>query len=428
MSLPRSNDSGGSRRPNTFRSTGRRRVGKTFLIERFATGRRHVFFPLLDFAAGGKQLPLLGDALAVLADDPVLRAQPPSTWPAVFALIERLAASQRLLLAVTRSHTRAARDESLPSVLQNWWDDAGATWILVLLLCGSAVQMMERLFSGEAPLAGCVTGRLTLGPFDVPVAAELLAFPVRSTGSPPTASWAGVPLYLHTSTLSTRTGRSLSAVISPTARLYVEPELCSPPTTNLPSPLRPSLSCGPLPTGPIVGMPSSSAASPLRVVRTCDGTAHRQSGAGRTDATGHRTHAEQTYRTRSGLTDNFFLFWFRFVEPAQGAIEFGGGARVVAGIIPLCQIIWACPSRRCAATGWPARGSAHPSESTKSAPGGRQPSAGCGRPRRNWQVALAGECKWRNEGFAWGDLETYLGRVTGVGLRPGAAGYISRPV
>src|SRR5262245_3170769 len=69
---------------------GRRRVGKTYLIEHFAAGRRHVYYRC-QLRATPEQLPLLGEALARLAGDPVLQAQPPSTWPAIFALIERLA-------------------------------------------------------------------------------------------------------------------------------------------------------------------------------------------------------------------------------------------------------------------------------------------------------------------------------------------------
>jgi AAA+ ATPase superfamily predicted ATPase len=143
---------------------GRRRVGKTFLLEHFASSRRHVYYRC-QLRGTSEQLPLLGEALAALTDDPFVRAQPPTSWPTIFALIERLAEKERLLLVLDELPYWAARDESLPSVLQNWWDEHGRYLNLLLLLCGSAVQMMERLLTGEAPLAGCVTGRLAVRPF-----------------------------------------------------------------------------------------------------------------------------------------------------------------------------------------------------------------------------------------------------------------------
>ena len=79
--------------------------------------------------------------------------------PALFAAIERLTQSDRLLLVLDELPYWVARDESVPSILQNWWDERGHTLNLMLVLCGSAVQMMERLLSGPAPLAGCTTAR-----------------------------------------------------------------------------------------------------------------------------------------------------------------------------------------------------------------------------------------------------------------------------
>ena len=121
--------------------TGRRRVGKTYLLEHFAQNKRAVYYRcfLTDTV---EQLPSLGQALAEFAGDPVLIAQPPTSWAAVFALIERLAQESRLLLVLDEIPYWAARDASLPSVLQNWWDARGHTLNLMLVLCGSAVQMM----------------------------------------------------------------------------------------------------------------------------------------------------------------------------------------------------------------------------------------------------------------------------------------------
>lgn len=41
----------------------------------------------------------------------------------------------------------------------------------------------------------------------------------------------------------------------------------------------------------------------------------------------------RAYHVQYHLTDNFCRFWFRFIEPNQGAIEFGDARGVVDGIL-----------------------------------------------------------------------------------------------
>jgi len=70
---------------------GRRRVGKTYLIEHFATGRRHVYFrcqlrgtaeqlpPLGDFVPGPEMVEALEAGLRITPDEPL---DPPTDAPA----------------------------------------------------------------------------------------------------------------------------------------------------------------------------------------------------------------------------------------------------------------------------------------------------------------------------------------------------------
>lgn len=54
--------------------TGRRRVGKTFLLEQFANAKRTVYYRC-QLRSSDEQLPQLGAQLAELSADPVLQAQ-----------------------------------------------------------------------------------------------------------------------------------------------------------------------------------------------------------------------------------------------------------------------------------------------------------------------------------------------------------------
>ena len=112
------------------------------------------------------------------------------SWAAVFALVEQLARRDRPLLVLDEIPYSAARDASLPSALQNWWDGRGRTLDLMLVLCGSAVQMMEGLLTGAAPLAGVSPAACPCAPsISVPPLISWV-MPILSRRSPPTASWA----------------------------------------------------------------------------------------------------------------------------------------------------------------------------------------------------------------------------------------------
>jgi AAA+ ATPase superfamily predicted ATPase len=408
--------------------TGRRRVGKTFLLEHFAQGRRVVYYRC-QFGDTAEQLPLFGAALAELTDDPVVRAQPPTNWSAVFALIERLAGEERLLLVLDELPYWVARDPGLPSILQNWWDANGRRLNLMLILCGSAVQVMERLLTGEAPLAGCLTGRLPVRPFDFRAAARLLdlASPIDALAA--YGILGGVPLYLS----FFRPERSLSdnilrAIASPTARLYVEPTAVfaahhvAYDATQALGVLR-AVARGKHRWSDIAAAAGLAAAQLGRVMEPLIGdlgliervlpvTERRESRA---------------YHVQYHLTDNFFRFWFRFIEPNQGAIEFGDARGVVDSILAELNDYLGLPFEAAcrewvrlasAAGALPARLGA---VGTWWNPDHDLDLVGLDSERR---VAVTGECKWRNQGFRWADLQTYLGHVQALArvtpLRPDA--------
>lgn len=405
---------------------GRRRVGKTYLLEHFAAGRRHVYFRC-QLRGSDDQLPLLGEALAGLTDDPLVQAQPPTSWPAVFALIERLCAHERLLLVLDELPYWAAREESLPSILQNWWDERGRRLNLMLVVCGSAVQMMERLLTGEAPLAGCVTGRLRVRPFDAQAAAELLAFTDPIDSLTAYGILGGVPLYLS----FFQPNRSirdnlLDAVISPTARLYVEPQAVfaahheSFNAQQALAVLR-ALARGHRRWSEIA---EQSKVSPAQLGRIMEPLIGDLALVERVLPVTEQ-HETRTYWAQYHLTDNFFRFWFRFVEPAQGGIEFGDAEAVVDGILtalpehlglPFESVCRAWVGRASAAGALPVRLSAVGSWWNANH---QIDVVGLDQNR---EVAVLGECKWRNQGFTWSDLQTYLGHVSVLG-----AAYTVRP-
>jgi hypothetical protein len=137
------------------------------------------------------------------------------------------------------------------------------------------------------------------------------------------------------------------------------------------------------------------------------------------------TTQSRQYRTQYRLTDNFFRFWFAFVEPNQGAIDFGGAPAVVDGAFArMSEYMGSAFEGICRQ--WTSRASAVGALPHRLARVGTWWTGdddvdvvGLDESRR---VALTGECKWTASPFGDRELATYLRHVRAIGdlVRPDA--------
>ncbi|TAK22583.1 MAG: ATP-binding protein [Chloroflexota bacterium] len=181
---------------------GRRRIGKSALIDAFAAGRRSIVYQ----AAEGTTADHLRDLTATLAefaDDPVLRAGPLPNWSAALAYVARLAAREPLLFVIDEYQYAAEADDSLASVVQRWWSreiEAGPI-PLYFVICGSYVRLFERKVL-NGPMYGRNTGIWKLSPLKCADAS--LFFPAWSAEDRirAYAVLGGIPYYLSQFDLS----------------------------------------------------------------------------------------------------------------------------------------------------------------------------------------------------------------------------------
>jgi len=141
---------------------GRRRVGKTALLQQFAAGRRVLHFVATRLPEA-QQLREIGVALGRMLDDPLLASDGFRTWEQVFAYLERI--DGRFGLVLDEYPYLVEATPGLSSLWQRAWDLNLSRRDLVLVLCGSSVGMMEReTLAPDAPLYGRRTGQLRLSP------------------------------------------------------------------------------------------------------------------------------------------------------------------------------------------------------------------------------------------------------------------------
>ena len=91
------NEGWGSGRAELRILYGRRRVGKSALLDELARGKRHVVHQAAE-GSTADQLRDLTDAILACEEDPVLRAAPLANWDAALAQFARMATSGPLLV------------------------------------------------------------------------------------------------------------------------------------------------------------------------------------------------------------------------------------------------------------------------------------------------------------------------------------------
>ncbi|MFC0863657.1 ATP-binding protein [Sphaerimonospora cavernae] len=182
-------------RPQLGVISGRRRQGKTFLVEALARETGGFYFGATE-ATETESLRLFSDALADYAD-----AQVPmrfASWDEAIRQLFLVGADRRRPLVIDEFPYLSKVSPALPSIIQREIDRAVSSRAPVsLLLCGSAMSVMGGLLSGSAPLRGRASLELVVRPFDYPLAARYWRIDDPRLGVLTHAVVGGTPAYLR---------------------------------------------------------------------------------------------------------------------------------------------------------------------------------------------------------------------------------------
>lgn len=145
-----------------FTLWGRRRVGKSALLMRFAQGKRHVYFEATS-GTGADQLADFSERLAEATRRTALSAH---SWREALDAVADWASEGPVLLVLDEFQFIAREQRDIGSTINVWWRERGEQLPIFLVLCGSEVGFFEREVVGYAASTyGRRAGQLRLRPF-----------------------------------------------------------------------------------------------------------------------------------------------------------------------------------------------------------------------------------------------------------------------
>lgn len=145
---------------------GRRRVGKTELLQQFIADKPCIYF-LADLSGEKEQLQQFTERVRLFTNDTSLVDNPFSTWNALFSYLKNLALQQRLVIVIDEYQYLQTNNRAIASILQKSWDEGLKDSAIFLVLCGSYVSFIEHeLLAYKSPLYGRRTGQFYIEPMD----------------------------------------------------------------------------------------------------------------------------------------------------------------------------------------------------------------------------------------------------------------------
>ena len=302
---------------------GRRRVGKTMLINEFIERKKAVYYMAVE---GTKKENLTGLSKAFLQDSLAPLSQF-GDYEDLLAYIDQLALTgERYIIAIDEFPYLAASYPVISSLLQKHIDHCWKSSNLFLILCGSSMSFMEEQVLGyKSPLYGRRTAQFKIHPFTFFEARQMLTAFTSEEQAVLYGVTGGIPEYLSRINPSISLDKNLIELFfDESGRLFEEPvnllkqELREPATYHS---IISAIAGGASRLNEIAGKTGleTSGCSNQIASLIALGLIRKE-----TPVTEPATSRKTIYR----LEDSMFLFWYRFVRPNISGITRGIGETI----------------------------------------------------------------------------------------------------
>lgn len=296
---------------------GRRRIGKTYLIQKYIQEKPAIYFMGVEAGASNN---LEGMSKAVHRFTGNEGMAPFQSYGDLFSYLGKLSDKQRLVFVIDEYPYLASASPEISSIIQQYCDHDWKGSQLHLILCGSSMSFMEHQVLGiKSPLYGRRTAQYCLRPFTYFESAQYLAAMPKEEIAILHCATGGVADYLsYIDQKSSLEANIISLFLESNGRLYEEPsnilkqELREPRVYN---DILDAIANGASKSNEIASKIHIQTSALNRYMDSLLelGIVKKEKPVGKAES--RRTH----YR----IVDGCFRFWYRFVMPNQSAIMLG---------------------------------------------------------------------------------------------------------
>ena len=303
---------------------GRRRVGKTTLINKFRENKKAIYFAAAETTAKENLELLSAQILSVLTPEAPVNSF--NSYNSAFEYCFKAAMKKRLIFVIDEYPYLAESDRAVSSLLQALIDKYHNNSRLFLILCGSSMSFMENQVLGyKSPLYGRRSCQFKIEPFNYFECAKMLPGFNNAEIISLYGICGGIPEYISriNNNLSVQKNTE-NLFFNPTGRLFEEPsnllkqELKSPQTYNAIISAIASGATKMNEIASIAGIETSQCSNMLNTLISL-GIVKKEYPVG---------EKKPSRKTIYLLADFMFRFWYSFTRPNQSRIQMGFGKKV----------------------------------------------------------------------------------------------------
>ena len=297
---------------------GRRRVGKTTLLNEFCKDKDSIFYSA---EQSNNKLNLEKFSELVFNFFNERNLEPFSSWTNALSYIDEHQKNKRIVLVIDEFPYLVKKNKALLSELQHLIDHRLGNGNLFMVLCGSYMGFMEKeVLGSKSPLFGRRTGQLHMKPFNYQTSIKFLNRFTDEEKLKLYGAFGGTLLYLQQIESDETFEENIKrAFLKNTSYLYEEPLLLLRQEVQEPgvySAIIEAIAGGYTKANEISTKIGEDAAKCLKYIKTlCElGILYKETPFG---------EKESSRKTLYGISDFMFRFWYRYVFTNRTLIETG---------------------------------------------------------------------------------------------------------
>lgn len=297
---------------------GRRRVGKTTLLNEFCKDKETIFYSA---EQSNEKLNLEKFSSLVFNFYGENNLAPFSSWTNALSYIDDRQKDKKLVLVIDEFPYLVKKNKALLSELQHLIDHKLTRGNLFIILCGSYMGFMEKeVLGSKSPLFGRRTAQLHMKPFNYQTSSKFLNGFSNEEKLELYGAFGGTPLYLQQINNNESFEENIKrSYLKVTSYLYEEALLLLRQEVQEPgvySAIIEAIASGYTKANEISTKIGEDSAKCLKYIKTlCElGILHKETPFG---------EKETSRKTIYGISDFMFRFWYRYVFANRTLIETG---------------------------------------------------------------------------------------------------------